>query len=93
MKTQLGQLKDYCDAARRDFSAMDITLIIPATSFGVGEKPPFFEGLEDTPKDAAELIGEYEEAGVTRLIVGMNDMVDDKSFKALEEAAKGLGVS
>ncbi|TAK99486.1 MAG: TIGR03619 family F420-dependent LLM class oxidoreductase [Rhodospirillaceae bacterium] len=93
MKDQLRQLKEYCDAAGRDFDAMDISLIVPAINLGVGDRPAFFAGLEETPKDAAQLIGEYEEAGVKRIIVGMNDMTDESSFKALEKAAKGLGLS
>lgn len=93
MKEQLGQLKEMCAEAGRDFDAMDITLIVPAVSFSVGEVPSFFEGLEAEQKDAAELIGEYEEAGVKRLIVGLDDMTDDKAFGRIEQAAKGLGLS
>ena len=90
MRDQLKQLKELCDAAGRDFEAMDITLIVPAVSLGVGEIPSFFKGHEAQPRNAGELIAEYEEAGVTRIIVGLDDMTDEASFKRLEDAAKGL---
>jgi probable F420-dependent oxidoreductase len=93
MRDQLGQLKEMCDAAGRDFDKMDITLIVPAINLGVGERPAFFAGLQEQPKEASELIAEYEQAGVKRIIVGLNDMTDDASFKRIEEAAKGLGLS
>lgn len=92
MKVQLKQLEEMCNAAGRDFSKMDISLIVPAINMGVGDKPSFFKGLQEEPRNARELIAEYEDAGVKRILVGMNDMVDDASFKAIEQAAKGLGL-
>jgi probable F420-dependent oxidoreductase len=95
MREQLATLRGFCEEQGRDFSALDITLIVPAISFGVGELPPWGAGAYDDlkPVNARELIDEYAEAGVTRLLVGLNDMEDDSAFVTLEEAAKGLGVS
>ncbi len=94
MRDQLGQLKLFCDEAGRDFDALDISLIVPAISFGLGELPPWGEGAYDNlePGDAARLIADYEEAGVKRILVGMTDMVDDSAFDLLEEVASGLGL-
>ncbi len=92
MRDQLKELKELCDAAGRDFEKMDISLIVPAINLGVGERPSYFAGLQADPKNASELIAEYEEAGVKRLLVGLDDMTDDNAFKRLEQAAKGLGL-
>lgn len=94
MRDQLGLLRMYCQEAGRDFEALDISLIVPAISFGVGELPPWgakaYDDLE--PVDARQLLGEYAEAGVTRILLGLNDMEDDGAFKTLEDAAKGMGL-
>lgn len=94
-KEQLQQLRGYCDEEGRDFKAMDISLIVPAISFGVGELPPWgadaYDDLE--PVDAQELLAQYEEAGVQRILVGLPDMEDDASFGRIDEAAKGLGLA
>jgi probable F420-dependent oxidoreductase len=92
MREQLGLLRRLCEAKGRDFKRMDITLIVPAISFGLGERPSFFGEHEATPRNASELIAEYEEAGVTRLIVGLDDMTDDAAFARIEKAARGLGL-
>lgn len=94
MREQLGQLRTYCEEAGRDFSALDISLIMPAISFGVGELPPWgAEAYDDIePVNAQELLAEYEAAGVTRILLGLNDMEDDSAFRTLEDAAKGMGL-
>ena len=92
MQGQLGQLRQMCEEAGRDFANMDITLIVPAVSLGVGEKPPYYGGSDEKPKDTGELIAEYEDAGVKRIIVGLDDMTDDASFGRIEKAATGLGL-
>jgi hypothetical protein len=91
---QLAELKALCEERGRDFNALDISLIVPAITFGVGELPPWGANAyaELKPRDAREVIAEYEEAGVKRLLVGLPDMADDGAFKVLEEAAKGLGI-
>ena len=95
MKQQLGQLREFCEEEGRDFAALDISLIVPAISFGVGELPPWGANAYDDlkPVNPQELIAAYEEAGVKRILVGLNDMEDDSAFTALEEAARGLGVA
>jgi probable F420-dependent oxidoreductase len=94
MREQLGLLRGFCAEAGRDFDRLDITLIVPAISFGVGALPDWGAKAYDAlkPVDARELIAEYEEAGVKRILVGLPDMVDDSAFKSLEDAAKGLGL-
>lgn len=95
MTAQLGQLRGFCAEQGRDFEALDITLIVPAISFGVGALPPWGAGAYDDlkPVNAQELIAQYAEAGVTRLLVGLNDLEDDSAFAALEAAANGLGLA
>lgn len=94
MKEQLGQLREFCEEEGRDFAALDISLIVPAISFGVGELPPWgadaYAGIR--PRPASELIAEYEEAGVKRILVGLPDMENDSAFKVIEDAAKGMGL-
>ena len=94
MREQLAMLKGFCEEEGRDFAAMDISLIVPAISFGVGELPPWGKDAYDDlkPVNAKELLAEYEEAGVKRILVGLNDMEDDGAFKTLEDAAKGMGL-
>jgi alkanesulfonate monooxygenase SsuD/methylene tetrahydromethanopterin reductase-like flavin-dependent oxidoreductase (luciferase family) len=95
MKVQLAELRALCKDRGRDFDALDISLIVPAITFGVGELPPWgADAYADLkPRDAREVIAEYEDAGVKRLLVGLPDMVDEGAFKVLDEAAKGLGLS
>lgn len=68
---------------------------MPAISFGVGELPPWganaYDDLE--PVNPRELIAEYAEAGVKRILVGLNDFEDDSAFKAIEDVAKGMGLA
>ena len=76
--------------AGRDFKKLDITLLVPAVNLGVGEAFASFKGLKVEPKNAGELIAEYEEIGVQRMIVGLVDMTAESGRQVLEEAAKGL---
>lgn len=94
MKHQLGQLKGFCEEEGRDFASLDISLIVPAISFGVGDLPPWAKDAYDDlePVNAQELLAEYEEAGVGRILVGLNDMEGDGAFRTLEVAAKGMGL-
>ncbi len=94
MRAQLAMLREFCAAENRDFDALDITLIVPAISFGVGGLPPWGAGAYDDlkPVNASELLAEYADAGVSRVLVGLNDLEDDGAFGALEDAAKGLGL-
>ena len=94
MTEQLAELRGYCEEEGRDFAALDISLIVPAISFGVGPLPPWgAEAYADLkPVDPAELIAQYAEAGVGRILVGLPDMEDESAFDLLEEAARGLGL-
>lgn len=42
--------------------------------------------------DPREVIGQYRTAGVGRIIIGLDDMTDSRSFARIEDAAKGLGL-
>lgn len=94
MREQLGLLRTFCEEEGRDFAALDISLIVPAISFGVGDLPPWGAKAYDDlkPVNAKELVAEYGEAGVKRILVGVNDMEDDSAFEALEDVAKGMGL-
>jgi probable F420-dependent oxidoreductase len=88
----MATLRELCAEAGRDAAALDITLIVPAVILGVGEAFASMGTLDKTPSDPAELIARYEEAGVTRIIVGLVDYTDESGLKHLERAAKGLGL-
>lgn len=90
MRDDLARLKQLCAETGRDFDALDITLIVPAISFGLGDRPEWAYDVES--QNADELLAQYKESGVNRLIIGMDDMVDDRSFGAMEVVAKGLGL-
>ncbi len=91
MKEQLAELRQYCQEEGRDFSAMDITLLLPAVYLNIGERPPWaLEG--STLGNARDLIPQYEEIGVTRIILGLDDMTDAEGFKRIEETAKAVGL-
>jgi len=90
MREQLAELKTYCEAAGRDFASLDITLLLPASSLGVGEKAPWAVDLDVS--DPRRVVGEYEEAGVGRIIIGLDDMTDERAFGRIADAARGLGL-
>ncbi len=94
MRQQLAMLRGFCEEEGRDFDALDISLIVPAISFGVGELPPWGANAyaDLKPVNARELLAEYQEAGVKRILVGLGDMEDDGAFRTLEDAAKGIGL-
>jgi probable F420-dependent oxidoreductase len=94
MREQLAMLRGFCEEAGTDFDRLDISLIVPAISFGVGELPPWGAKAYDDlkPVNTKELLAEYEEVGVNRILVGLADMEDDGAFKVLEDAAKGMGL-
>jgi probable F420-dependent oxidoreductase len=90
MRQELGTLKELCEARGRDFNKLDITLLVPAVNLGVGEAFASFKGLKAEPKNAGELIAEYEEIGVQRMIVGVVDLTAESARKVLEDVARGL---
>jgi probable F420-dependent oxidoreductase len=91
VKDQLKELKEFCDAEGRDFKKMDISLLMPAVYMNIGERPPW--ALAGSLGAARDLIPQYAEYGVTRLVVGLDDMTDEKAFDRIEEAAKALGLT
>jgi alkanesulfonate monooxygenase SsuD/methylene tetrahydromethanopterin reductase-like flavin-dependent oxidoreductase (luciferase family) len=91
MKTHLTTLKELCDAKGRDFRKMEISLIVPGVTLGVVEEEvPWMKGMSGTRKNTAELVGQYEEAGVHRILVGFSDLMPETATKVLEQAAKSL---
>jgi alkanesulfonate monooxygenase SsuD/methylene tetrahydromethanopterin reductase-like flavin-dependent oxidoreductase (luciferase family) len=90
MKEELATLKELCEAKGRDFEKLDITLLVPAVNLGVGEAFASFKGLKAEPKNAGELIAEYEDIGVRRMIVGLVDLTPESGMKVMEDAARGL---
>jgi probable F420-dependent oxidoreductase len=90
MRQELDTLKELCEARGRDFNKLDITLLVPAVNLGVGEAFASFKGLKADPKNAGELIAEYEEIGVQRMIVGVVDLTAESIRKVLENVARGL---
>ena len=90
MKQELDTLKELCEAKGRDFEKLDITLLVPAVNLGVGEAFASFKGLKSDPKNAGELIAEYEEIGVRRMIVGLVDLTPESGMRVMEDAARGL---
>jgi probable F420-dependent oxidoreductase len=93
IKGHLGTLKEMCAAAGRDYAALDITLLVPAVNLGVGARFKSMGAMEATPRDAQEVIAEYTEAGVGRLIVGFADLTAETGIKVLEQAARSLKLS
>jgi len=92
MREELGRLRELCDEHGRDYDVLDISLLVPAINLGVGERPSFFGDHAADPHEARDLIAEYEDAGVQRILVGLVDMTRDGGLKTVEEAAKGLGL-
>lgn len=93
VREQLAELREYCEMEGRDFDTLDISLLVPAITLGVGERPTFFGNHEAHTRDAPELLAEYEEAGVQRILCGLVDMTREGGLEAIEAAAQGLGLS
>jgi probable F420-dependent oxidoreductase len=91
LRDDLARLSQLCAEAGRSFDAMDITVVVPAISMGLGTRPEWAYDLPVQDKDA--LLAGYADSGATRLIIGVEDMVDNSAFKNLEVIAKGLGLS
>jgi alkanesulfonate monooxygenase SsuD/methylene tetrahydromethanopterin reductase-like flavin-dependent oxidoreductase (luciferase family) len=92
MAEELGKLKELCAATGRDFSKLDITLLVPAVNLGVGAAYESLEGIDADPRKASEVIAEYAAVGVNRIIVGLVDLTVETGLKDMENAAKGLGL-
>jgi len=92
MKEHLTELRRLCEERGRDFAAMDITVLVPGHLLGVGEQPAFFAHRDVAPQEASDAIAAYEEAGVTRLIVGTPALTEETYLRVIESTAKGLGL-
>ena len=90
-RDDLARLRQLCAESGRDFDRLDITIVVPAISLGLGERPEWAYDLPVQDKDA--LLAGYAQAGVNRIILGVEDMVDDSAFANLEVIARGLGLS
>jgi probable F420-dependent oxidoreductase len=86
----MNRLKELCKEKGRDFSKIDTTLLVAAHTLGVGEKFHALGNKEIPPQDPHELIAQYEELGVTRIIVGFDFLTKENGLKMLEYAAKKL---
>ena len=63
MKAELAQLRELCAQNGRAFEDMDISVVVPSPVLGIDGTS------KGTSARANELIGEYAETGVTRLVV------------------------
>ena len=91
MAQHLKTLKELCGAKGRDFAKMEISLIVPGVTLGVSNEPvPWMRGMDASSRNAAELIAQYEEAGVHRILVGFPDLMPDTAVAVLEQAARSL---
>ena len=88
LRSDLARLKQLCAETGKDYDSLDITNIVPAINFGLGDRPDWAKDV--VSRNADELLAEYQETGANRLIIGVSDMVDDGAFKNLEVIAKGL---
>jgi probable F420-dependent oxidoreductase len=93
MRAHLATLEQLCEERGRDFSQLQISLIVPGVTLGVVEESvPWMKGMDASRQNTAELVAQYEEAGVHRLLVGFSDLQADTAIKVLEQAAKRLGL-
>jgi probable F420-dependent oxidoreductase len=90
MVAELTHLKELCAAAGRDYNKLDINVIVPAVTLGVGEKLASLGTQEVEQRDPHELIAEYEAAGVSRIIIGFGDLTETGGVQVLEDAARIL---
>jgi probable F420-dependent oxidoreductase len=89
----LRTLRELCEANGRDYDALELSLIMPAAILGVGEAYASLGTRDRTAVNAQELIAQYEEAGIKRILMGMVDPTKEEGVKNLERAAKGLGLN
>lgn len=91
MVRHLKTLKELCDSNGRDFTKMEISLIVPGVTLGVSNEPvAWMRGMDTASRNAAELIAQYEDAGVHRILVGFSDLMPDTAVQVLEQAARSL---
>jgi alkanesulfonate monooxygenase SsuD/methylene tetrahydromethanopterin reductase-like flavin-dependent oxidoreductase (luciferase family) len=92
MAEELAKLRQYCDEHGRDFSVLDISIVIPAVNLGIGEAFASMGTMDQSPGDARRLIADYAEAGVNRIVVGLVDLTTQNYATVLQTAAEGLNL-
>ena len=92
MAAELAVLRGFCEERGRDFAALDISIVIPASQLGVGEDFASQGALEIVPVDAAKLVADYLEAGVQRIVLGLVDLTADNYRDVLERAAQAMAL-
>ena len=92
MKMHLATLKRLCEERGRDFSKLQISLIVPGVTLGVvDEAVPWMKGMDASRKSStAQLVAQYEEVGVHRILVGFSDLKAGTFTGVLEHAARAL---
>lgn len=92
MAADLATLRRLCEERGRDFDAMDISLLVPAINLGIGEAYSSMNGIEADIRETSQMVDQYAQAGVTRIIVGLVDLELDTWERVLEDAARGLSL-
>ena len=89
----LQTLRGLCEEYGRDYDALELSLIMPAAILGVGEAYASLGTRDHAAVNARELIAQYEEVGIKRILMGMVDPTREDGLRNMEKAAKGLGLS
>jgi alkanesulfonate monooxygenase SsuD/methylene tetrahydromethanopterin reductase-like flavin-dependent oxidoreductase (luciferase family) len=90
MAEELEVLKGFCEEQGRDFGAMDISIVIPASQLGVGDDFASQGNLKVEPVDARQLVADYRKAGVHRIVLGVVDLTEENYAEVLEGAAAAM---
>jgi probable F420-dependent oxidoreductase len=90
---ELETLRRCCADAGRDFDALEISIVLPAASLGVGEAFASMGEMDRTAHDAKTLIAEYARVGAHRVVVGLVDLTTQNYAEVLQSAAEGLGLA
>jgi probable F420-dependent oxidoreductase len=90
MKEELAVLRGFCGEQGRDFDAMDISVVLPASQLGAGDDFASMGTLKVEPVDAQALVEEYRAAGVHRLVLGLVDLTEENYRPVLERAAVAM---
>lgn len=92
MKAELAILRGFCEEQGRDFDAMEISIVLPASQLGAGDGFASMGTLQVEPADARALIEEYGAAGVHRVVIGLVDLTRENYRPVLERAASALNL-
>jgi len=93
LAAELRTLRQFCEEQGRDFDAMDISIVLPASQLGVGEDFASQGALEIVPVDAAKLIDDYRAVGVNRMVLGLEDLTTENYRDVLERAAQAMALA